>query len=142
MVVFELICTFWVTKKSEKYMKRKKERMSLKVLIVEGRVQIIKSGPKMCDFSPFCSKFEFAFKSEFYVDFNALLTVSLRTFVFHIISLLTKHPQPRYNPYTSILGVLCVQYVEFGIGMSIWCHQFLHLSSSIPFMRSYPYIHL
>ena len=44
---------------------KKEERMSLKALIVEGRVQIIKSGPKMCEFSPFYSKFEFAFKSEF-----------------------------------------------------------------------------
>ena len=29
------------------------------------------------------------------------------------------------------------QFVEFELGMSIWCHWFSHLSRSIPFMRSY-----
>ena len=45
MVIFELICTFWDSKKQKKQknkkQKRKEERMSLKVLIVEEK------GPKV-----------------------------------------------------------------------------------------------
>ena len=49
MVIFELICTFWDSKKKkqnkktkkQKKQKRKEERMSLKVLIVEEK------GPKV-----------------------------------------------------------------------------------------------
>ena len=40
MVIFELICMFWDSKKKKKQ-KRKEERMSLKVLIVEEK------GPKV-----------------------------------------------------------------------------------------------
>ena len=88
-------------------------------------------------------KLPFVFKSWFLhangnskVNFIILLTIALRTFVFPILSLLANSP----SPVTTLdfnLECYVFQFVEFEFGMSIWCHWFSHLSSSIPFMRSY-----
>ena len=60
----------------------------------------------------------------------------LKNVCFPYLSLLANH----LSPVTTLCFYLVCyvfQFVEFEIGMSIWCHWFSHLSSSIPFMRSY-----
>ena len=60
----------------------------------------------------------------------------LKNVCYPYLSFLANYPKPRYNPWL-LSWVLCISIVEFEFGMSIWCHWFSHLSSSIPFMRSY-----
>ena len=70
------------------------------------------------------------------LNFTTLLTNAWRTFVFPILYLLTNTPSP-VTTLNFYLECYVFQFVEFEFGMSIWCHWFSHLSSSIPFMRSY-----
>ena len=46
-------------------------------------------------------------------------------------------PLAPFQPLCFNLECYVFQFVEFEFGMSIWCHWFSRLSSSIPFMRSY-----
>ena len=69
-------------------------------------------------------------------QFHYFAYYAWRTFVFPILSLLTNTPSP-VTTLNFYLECYVFQFVEFEFGMSIWCYWFSHLSSSIPFMRSY-----
>ena len=96
-----------------------------------------KSGPKCCLIFPLCFKVDFCIQKWILsVNFITLLAIALRTFVIPILPLLTNSPSP-VTTLDVYLECCVFQFVEFEFGMSIWCHWFSHLSSSIPFMRSY-----
>ena len=111
--------------------------MNSQVLVVEERVQKFESGPKWCVNLPFVFKVGFCNQKRILsVDFIALLTIALRTFVYPYLSLLANTLAP-LQPLNFYLDCCVFQYVEVGISTRIWYPWFSRLSSGIPFMRSY-----
>ena len=111
-------------------------KRALKYCLLKKRSKNIKFGPKCCMNLPFVFKSWFCILKWIASVYFALLAIALRTIVIPILSLLANTP----NPVTTLdfyLECYVFQFVEFEFGMSIWCHWFSHLSSSIPFMRSY-----
>ena len=106
-------------------------------MFVEERVQNNEFGPKNCLNLPlvFLSWFLHT-KVNSKSQFHYFAYYAWRTFVFPILSLLTNTPSP-VTTLNFYLECYVFQFVEFEFGMSIWCYWFSHLSSSIPFMRSY-----
>ena len=126
-----------VVKKKEKV--PNKWEISSQVLVVEGRVQKFEFDPKSCLNLPFVFKNWFLHaKVNSKCWFHCFTFYFFKTFVFPYLSLLA-NSLSLVTTLNFNLDCYVFQYVEFEIGMSIWCHWFSHLSSSIPFMRSYLY---
>lgn len=122
--------------KNEKELEKIWKRV-LKCCLLKKGSKTLNSALSVAWICPLCLKDDFC-NLKWILSFNfiTLLAIALRTFVIPILSLLANTP----SPVTTLdfnLECYVFQFVEFEFSMSIWCHWFSHLSSSIPFMRSY-----
>ena len=117
----------------------KKRKWALKCWLLKKGSKSLNSALKSYVHLPLVFKVDFCIQKWILsAYFITLLAIALRKFVFHIFSLLANTPSPVTTLYF-YLECYVFQFVEFGIGMTIWCLWFSHLSSDIPFMRSYLY---
>ena len=113
--------------------------MNSQVLFVEGRVQNVQFGPNLCYSFPFVFQLVSVIKVNSKCQFHHFACYCLKNVCLSLPFFVNQYP----SPVTTLdfnLECCAFQFVEFGLGMSIWCHWFSHLSSSIPFMRSYLYM--